>query len=198
MTCYTLFVFLLTSTAFADQRSSIYLLTSGDADSLASGFQYALAKSPDNQAFDWNNPVTGLAGSTVPIRSYRTSYGQVCRDYMSSVQLDGAMQQAFGTACRQADGNWKISVEKPVQRAQRTMKFVYVKQQPQQVAQQCPFTSAHPQAQQTYKQQYRSKQFHSDRFHEKFRTFKRGGQPAPEKRQVEPEQPSKLLKLVAY
>jgi len=185
------------SSAFADHRSALYMLTSGDADSLYGGFHYALTKSPDHQAVDWRNPATGLNGSTVPIRSYRTSYGQVCREYLSTVQLDGSMQQAFGTACQQRDGSWKIAGERLIKRSQQAMKFVYVRQPHQQVAQQCPYSSSHPQ-QRSYHRDYHGQKFHSDRFHEKFRTFKRDRQEIPEQHRIEPEQPSKLLKLVAY
>jgi len=193
----TLFILILSSTAFADHKSSLYLLTSADADSLSSGFQYALANSPDNRAIDWNNPATGLSGATVPIRSYRTNYGQLCREYLSTVQLGGSMQQAFGTACQQRDGSWKIAGERLIKRSQQAMKFVYVRQPHQQVAQQCPYSSSHPQ-QRSYHRDYHGQKFHSDRFHEKFRTFKRDRQEIPEQHRIEPEQPSKLLKLVAY
>lgn len=192
-----LFVFLIlftVSSAFADHRSTLYMLTQGDADSLYGGFQYALVKSPDNQAVDWSNPVTGLSGSTVPIRSYRTSYGQLCREYLSTVQLDGSIQQAFGTACRQDNGGWKIAGEKLVVRPQ-AMKFVYLSQSTQQVGQSCPFSSTQ---QMKLKQLPQEQYFHSDDFHEEIRTFKKRNRIMPEQKRIEQQQPSKLIRLVAY
>ena len=187
------------STVLAGQQSSLYLLTSADANSLYGGFQYALANSQDHQAVDWTNPVSGLNGSTVPIKSYQTSYGQTCREYLSTVQLAGAAQQAFGTACRQADGSWKIAGEKPVKRQQQGLKFVYLKQPRQQVQQTCLMNFKHPPGNQVIKKQYNSgKNYHNEFFHEKLRTFKRGGHPAPHQRRIERQQPSRLLKLVAY
>ncbi|MDX2480671.1 MAG: RT0821/Lpp0805 family surface protein [Desulfuromusa sp.] len=187
------------SIALAEHRSSIYLLTNSDAVSLSGGFHYALSKSPNHQAVDWTNPATGLSGSTLPIKSYRTSYGQVCREYLSTIQLDGATQQAFGTACRQADGSWKIAGQKPVKRAQQALHFVYVKESRQQTSQRPSFAFKHPPIKQSNVGQMKTGQnYHSDHFHEKIRTLKRGSQPAPEQRRIEPKQPTKLLKMVAY
>lgn len=187
------------STAMAGQLSSIYLLTGADVDSLSAGFQSALNESPNHQAVDWINPATGLSGSTVPIKSYRTSYGQICREYLSSVQLDGALQQAFGTACQQADGDWKIAGEKPVKRDRQQLRFVYVRQSQQQGSQQSQFAFTHPPIEQSKLKQAPLRQnFHSDRFHEEMRTFKKAAQPTPEQRRIEQRVPTKQLKLVAY
>jgi hypothetical protein len=185
------------TTTFADTKTSLYLLSNADADSLYSGFQYALEKSPNHHAVDWSNPMTGLTGATVPIKSYRTSYGQVCREYLSTVQFKGNIQQAFGTACRQGDGSWKIAGEKPIKRAAGAMKFIYLK--PQQVTDGCPFSSGQPPiGHDQFKRYHPGMKFHGDGFHEKFRSFERKTQPAPKHRQIEQEQPSKLLRLVAY
>ncbi|WP_303722734.1 RT0821/Lpp0805 family surface protein [Malonomonas rubra] len=182
-------VLLTATTALANHRSTLYQLTQGDADSLVGGFQYALAKSPDNQAVDWSNWATGLSGSIVPFRSYQTSYGQICREYLSTVQLDGSIQQAFGTACQQGDGGWNIAGEKMVKRSQ-AIKFVYLKQSPRQVVQSCPFNSS--------PKMNRGGSFHSDRFHEEFRKYHKNFRTTPEPRQIEQQQPSKLIKLVTY
>lgn len=194
------FLFLLsTSAAMAGQNNSIYLLTNADANSLYGSFQYALEKSPNHQAVDWVNPASGLSGSTVPIRSYKTSYGQTCREYLSTVQLDGATQQAFGTACQQSAGNWKIAGEKPVKRSPQMMKFVYVKQQAGQLQLRCPFVMTHPPLKQAVQQPlHRNRIYPDDHFHEKFQHLKQGRESFPEPRQKEPQQPSKLIKLVIY
>lgn len=56
----------------------------------------------------WSNPETGNAGSVTPMRSYRTADGEPCREYNQSVFIAGEEQQAYGTACRDADGTWRI------------------------------------------------------------------------------------------
>ena len=31
-----------------------------------------------------------------------------CREYQHTVTIDGKQEKAYGTACRQPDGSWKI------------------------------------------------------------------------------------------
>ena len=33
---------------------------------------------------------------------------QPCREYQTQVVIDGRTQNAYGTACRQPDGNWRV------------------------------------------------------------------------------------------
>jgi surface antigen len=37
-----------------------------------------------------------------------TQTGALCREYQSTVVVGGKQEQAYGTACRQADGSWKV------------------------------------------------------------------------------------------
>jgi surface antigen len=67
----------------------------------------ALERSPDGQSSTWKNPNTGHSGSTTPTRTYETAEGP-CREYQTSVVIDGRTQTAYGTACRQPDGSWKV------------------------------------------------------------------------------------------
>jgi surface antigen len=43
-----------------------------------------------------------------PVRTYQSASGQYCREYQQTITVGGQMHQAYGTACRQPDGNWKI------------------------------------------------------------------------------------------
>ncbi|MCE2510047.1 MAG: hypothetical protein J4G10_03580 [Alphaproteobacteria bacterium] len=55
----------------------------------------------------WSNPDSGNYGSVTPTRTYQ-SQGRYCREYQQSVTVGGNTEQAYGTACRQPDGNWEI------------------------------------------------------------------------------------------
>jgi len=55
----------------------------------------------------WNNPDNGHSGSITPTRTYQQN-GQYCREYKQTISVGGQPQTAYGTACRQADGTWKI------------------------------------------------------------------------------------------
>ena len=64
---------------------------------------------PLNQTIAWDNPNTGNYGTVTPIREgTQTSTGQYCREFQQTVVIGGRQEDAYGTACRQPDGSWKI------------------------------------------------------------------------------------------
>ncbi len=61
------------------------------------------------QSIRWENPNTGNSGTVVPVRTGTdVQTGQLCREYQQTVTVGGKQEQAYGTACRQADGSWKV------------------------------------------------------------------------------------------
>jgi len=70
--------------------------------------QQALA-APVGQSIAWNNPQSGHSGTVTTTRDGTDqSTGAYCREYQQTIVVGGQTQQAYGTACRQPDGNWKI------------------------------------------------------------------------------------------
>jgi surface antigen len=69
--------------------------------------EQALVAKP-SQPITWTNPQTGHRGSVTTTRKYRTS-GRQCREFQQTVVIGGREEQAYGNACRQPDGSWKIS-----------------------------------------------------------------------------------------
>jgi surface antigen len=64
---------------------------------------------PIGQKIVWNNPESGNSGVIVPIREGRQpNTNAYCREYQQTVTVGGRTQQAFGQACQQPDGSWKI------------------------------------------------------------------------------------------
>jgi len=63
---------------------------------------------PVGQTIRWNNPDSGNAVTFTPTRDGTDQTGAYCREYQSTVVIGGQSQQAFGTACRQPDGSWKV------------------------------------------------------------------------------------------
>lgn len=62
------------------------------------------------QTIQWDNPKNGNHGQVAPIRSGTdTQTGAFCREFQSTVVVGGQQQQAYGTACRQPDGSWRIN-----------------------------------------------------------------------------------------
>jgi len=71
--------------------------------------QAALERYADGQASRWSNPNSGNYGYTTPQTTYQTASGQFCREYQTTIVVDGRAQTGYGTACRQADGSWRVS-----------------------------------------------------------------------------------------
>ncbi len=63
---------------------------------------------PVGQTIAWNNPDSGHSGSVTPVRSGRGQSGEYCREYQTTVNIGGRAQSAYGVACQQSDGTWKI------------------------------------------------------------------------------------------
>ena len=57
---------------------------------------------------EWRNPDSGNYGYTTPVRTYESS-GYDCRDYETTIYVDGRPETARGSACRQGDGTWRIA-----------------------------------------------------------------------------------------
>ncbi len=70
--------------------------------------QSALESNRSGQSSRWANPDSGHSGSVTPTRTYRSTSGRVCREYQQTVVIDGREQNSYGTACREADGSWRI------------------------------------------------------------------------------------------
>ena len=68
---------------------------------------YALDNNADGQTARWSNPQNNTGGYTTPTETYQTANG-TCRTYQTGVSANGQTQSGTGTACRQADGTWKL------------------------------------------------------------------------------------------
>lgn len=71
--------------------------------------QSALEYTGTGQTARWRNPDSGHSGTFTPTRTYRTASGGNCREYQTTVTVGGQSKDAYGTACRQGDGTWKIN-----------------------------------------------------------------------------------------
>ena len=64
---------------------------------------------PIGQTIAWNNPDSGHAGEVTPTRDgYDRGTGAYCREYQTTIWVDGEEQAAYGTSCQQPDGSWMI------------------------------------------------------------------------------------------
>lgn len=65
-------------------------------------------QAPVGETITWNNPQSGNYGSFTPVRDGRTQTGSYCREYRTTVTIEGRYETAYGTACQQPDGTWRV------------------------------------------------------------------------------------------
>lgn len=70
--------------------------------------QNTLESQPTGTTSRWINPDSGNSGTVTPTRTYQTSSGSYCREFTQTIVIGGEKQEAFGTACRQSDGSWRV------------------------------------------------------------------------------------------
>jgi len=70
--------------------------------------QQAAYTAPIGQQIVWNNPDNGHSGTITPTRDGRDATGAYCREFQTTVTIGGQPKPAFGRACQQPDGSWKV------------------------------------------------------------------------------------------
>lgn len=69
---------------------------------------YTLDKAPDKQPYQFMSaPNSGNDLTVTPLKSYKIS-NQLCRDFELSTQDGSKTTYEKSSACKQADGNWKL------------------------------------------------------------------------------------------
>jgi surface antigen len=71
-------------------------------------YRDSLENSQSGKTSTWYNPDTKNKGSFTPQEAYQNKRDEYCREFQQTVTIGGKVQTAYGTACRQPDGNWKI------------------------------------------------------------------------------------------
>ena len=70
--------------------------------------QTALEKNVDGGVSNWNNPNSQASGSITPTRTFQETSGRYCREYTQKINVGGKEETVIGTACRDAQGTWKV------------------------------------------------------------------------------------------
>jgi surface antigen len=83
-------------------------LDQADQQYMTNTTQSTLETAPTGRASNWHNPDTGNSGQITPTRTYRGTTGETCREFQQTIIVGGRTENAFGTACRQSDGSWRI------------------------------------------------------------------------------------------
>lgn len=83
-------------------------LDNADKQKAAQAAQSCFEHTPQGQTSEWRNPDSGHSGTFTPVRTYKSSQGAYCREFQQTIVVGGKKENAYGTACRQPDGSWKI------------------------------------------------------------------------------------------
>ncbi len=70
--------------------------------------QDAMEYNKAGQTSTWRNPDSGNSGTVKPVQTYENAAGKDCRQFETSIFVDGEQEKGTGTACRQTDGTWQI------------------------------------------------------------------------------------------
>jgi len=68
----------------------------------------ALERNASGQSSSWSNPDSGHSGTVTPVRTVHNADRSPCREYETTVTIDGRTETAYGRACRKSDGTWEI------------------------------------------------------------------------------------------
>ncbi|MBL4614876.1 MAG: glycine zipper 2TM domain-containing protein [Magnetovibrio sp.] len=60
------------------------------------------------QTVSWSNPDSGNSGSITPDQVYANDKGENCRQFETTVSVEGEDRTATGTACKSSDGQWQV------------------------------------------------------------------------------------------
>lgn len=63
---------------------------------------------PLGERIRWNNPANDHSGSITPVRDGYSDSGRYCREFYQTISIGGRTEEAYGIACRQPDGTWRI------------------------------------------------------------------------------------------
>ena len=83
-------------------------LDKADKTEAGKNAQNTLEYNPSGQSSTWSNPDSGNSGTFTPTKTYQTASGENCREFETTINVDGSNESATGRACRQPDGTWKI------------------------------------------------------------------------------------------
>jgi surface antigen len=89
-------------------------LRTADREMIEAAISVALESHVSGQPARWHNPDSGSSGSVEPIRTFKISTGQWCREYAHALDIRGWQERREtlrAIACREAGGAWKTRLQ---------------------------------------------------------------------------------------
>lgn len=85
-----------------------------DQRMIETAIAFALEKNASGMPATWRNPDSGSSGRVEPVRTFRNSGGQWCREYLLQAELlvgTDRRESRRAIACRENDGRWMTRLE---------------------------------------------------------------------------------------
>lgn len=82
-------------------------INEADLRSAEQGFYKASRVAIGEKVF-WHNECSGNWGMFIPVCDSNSRLGNYCRKFATEVCVEGRVTKGYGTACRQANGNWYL------------------------------------------------------------------------------------------
>lgn len=92
------------------ELARLQAMEAADRAARQAALQEALERKLSGQSVAWRNPDSGRQGKITPVRTFRNSTGQWCREYTVREASDGDRVERRGIACRLSDGRWRTRV----------------------------------------------------------------------------------------
>ena len=83
-------------------------LDNADKAMLNDTTQQTLETAPIGQVNTWSNPDSGNSGTVKAMSTYQSASNDPCREFETTIYVDGQQETGVGKACRQSDGTWQI------------------------------------------------------------------------------------------
>ncbi len=89
-------------------------LRAADQEMIEVAVSVALETHVSGEPAHWQNPDSGSKGSVEPVRTFKISTGQWCREYAHAIDIRGWRERKttlHAIACREANGRWKTRLQ---------------------------------------------------------------------------------------
>jgi surface antigen len=97
----------------AAARSAAAALVREDRQMMRQALHTALESKVSGTSLSWRNPDSGSAGTVTPVRTFKSTKGQWCREYKAAARYAGWREDFSGIACRGADARWRTVLRAP-------------------------------------------------------------------------------------
>jgi surface antigen len=102
--------YLVSDARLAGERARFEALLQEDRQAFELAVQDALERQTSGTSVNWHNPESGNGGTVTPIRTFKSSNGEWCREYEHEAKTASDAERRHAIACRTQQGRWETRV----------------------------------------------------------------------------------------